>query len=1111
MRRLVLKANQFAADAVVAEQRLADFSRYGLRRSPALLDWRPCHSWTVSSSVFPPLLRLFALVTSCWAGGLGLSVLAVATSIRFYWCFVQPIRSTGARGKLARHQWRHRTAVARAAGLLATLLIAPVHAQSYPTQYVATVWQTEQGLPQSTIASMVQDRDGYVWLATGGGLVRFNGVDFKVFDAADLPGLVSTRVGAVYESRSGALWIGTLTSGLIRLHEGVAITYAAPDSFRSRNIRSIREDAAGKLWINTLNTPSGIACFAGDKLEPCTTYQGKEVSEFFLQARDGSMWFRCGKDIVRFGAGGSVATLSGGYMAQEARDGSVWVAFRDQYRLVRYHQGVFSDVRLPPIRQRQWTGASPEQYPEQGILALARDTDGELLLLTPAGLVRAVDGKLSPPEGLPLPANIGEAPKVLSLMVDREGNRWVGTEGRGLFRFRRAPLTAYGKDEGLSDSAFRAVFQDRDGRIWLGGESVYWFDGHQFHLVPGLTSIRTIAQTGDGDLYFGGSGGLYRWRSGVLTRFKVETAAVTQILQDQQGTLWTVQETYERTRQLYRFRDGEFEQIDPDVLKIAEDRDGGLWLASLLRPGLRYVRGGKTVLYDERQGLPRNLVGSIGQDSSGTLWVATSAGPLYRLRDGRFKATRTRDGLTNDIVGILDDGKGKLWFSSDRGIFRLSLQELNDFADGRISSLSPVWYGVAEGMKSIECNGGPQGQLKTRDGRLWFPTMRGVVAIDPNAVNGPPPVVLEEARAKTVTLGRERRTSVSAGSDTFDFTFTALSLSAPERQRFKYRLEPYDKDWVDAGTQRTAHYTNMLPGEYSFQVIAANSYGIWNEQGASVRFVLRPHFYQTNWFHALGAATFLVLLWAAYQLRVRQLQREFNMRLGERLDERGRIARELHDTLLQSFQGLMFSFQAARNLLPGRTEEAIRTLDGAIREGDEAIAEGRDAIQGLRANPGGERDLEYLLTTAGKELARSSGAEGEIPAFHVTVEGARQPLSPLLQDEVYRMAREFLRNAFRHAHASRIEAEIAYAPQFFRLRIRDNGKGIDRRVLDEGARSGHWGLPGVRERAKRIGARLRLWSESGAGTEAELTVPARIAYRTVHRREGLRLFRRNKV
>ncbi len=261
----------------------------------------------------------------------------------------------------------------------------------------------------------------------------------------------------------------------------------------------------------------------------------------------------------------------------------------------------------------------------------------------------------------------------------------------------------------------------------------------------------------------------------------------------------------------------------------------------------------------------------------------------------------------------------------------------------------------------------------------------------------------------------------------------------------------------------------------------------------------------------LAAAAVLGLIWIAYQFRVVRLRRAFNARLGERLEERARIARELHDTLLQSFQGLMFSFQAARNLLPGRADDAIRTLDDAIREGDEAIAEGRDAIQGLRANPALESNLEDLLTAAGKELARSSGEEGASPAFQVTVEGARQPLSPVLQDEIYRIAREILRNAFHHAHASRIEAETAYDRQFFRLRIRDNGKGIDGTVLEQGARQGHWGLPGVRERAKRMGARLNLWSELGAGTEAELTVPARLAYATLQVRRRLQLFHKSKV
>ena len=1056
MSRLVLEAKQLAAYAVIAGRRLADLTRF---RRIAL-----SHGFELKAS---PLL--------------------------------QPCQ--------------HRIAATLAAGLLASLLIAPVHAQSYPTQYVATVWQTEQGLPQNTVAAIAQDREGYLWLATNAGLARFDGVHFRVFGGDDFPSLQSSRFQSLHASRSGEMWIGTRNGGLIRLHGGIVTTYLERDGLPSRNVRSIREDAEGKLWINTIG---GIACCAGGKLQAYAAYRGKAVSEFLLQARDGSMWFRSGTDVVRFGADGSFATLAGGSMVQEAHDGSVWVAFRDQSRLVRYRQEVFSDVPLPAAGARQWAAADLRQGvamvgdPRQAVLAMATDTDGELLLLTPAGLVRAVDGRLRPPESLPLPDNIGDVPKVLSLMVDREGNRWVGTVGRGLFRFRRAPLTAFGKDEGLSDSPFRAVFQDRDGTVWLGGDAgVYRFDGHRFHLVPGLAQIGTIAQTRDGDLWFGGSGAVYRRRAGVLTRFRIESPAVFQILQDREGTLWIVAPTYEQVWRLYRFREGEFEQIDADVVHMAEDRGGGLWLGGVNPPALRLVRGGKTVRYNESQGMPPNGVHSFFQEPGGALWFSTTTG-LYRLRDGKFGAITARNGLTTEVTSILDDGKGNLWLPSEHGIIRLTLKELNDVADGRIASIAPFSYGVAEGMKATECNGGVPGACKARDGRLWFPTMRGVVAIDPDSVNGPPPVVLEEAWAKKVKLAYDSRTSASAGSDTFDFTFTALNLSASERQRFKYRLEPFDKDWVDAGARRTAHYTNMPPGEYSFQVIAANSYGIWNDQGAGVRFVLQPHSYQTNWFYALCAVIFVALLWAAYEFRLRQLQQEFNIRLGERIEERTRIARELHDTLLQSFQGSLYRFQAARNLFSRRPEEALNTLDSAISSAESALSEGRDAIQDLRLGAAQSR-LEDLLTATGQELRDSQDGNTESPFFQVVIEGQRRTLSPLLQDEIYRIAREVLRNAFQHACARRIEAAIQYDPDLFRLRIRDDGNGIDPAVLQEGARAGHWGLPGIRERAKRIGAQLKLCSENGAGTEVELIVPARIAYASEHPRHGLRLFRKRKV
>jgi len=803
------------------------------------------------------------------------------------------------------------------------------------------------------------------------------------------------------------------------------------------------------------------------------------------------MWFRSGRDIVRFGADGSTASLTGGSLVHESRDGSVWVALHDQYRLVRYHQGVFSDVRIPTGGRRLWTSA----YGKQGILAMETDADGELLLLTPAGLVRVVDGRPSPPVPPPLPADGGDLPKVLCLLVDREGNRWVGTMVTGLFRFRQAPLTAYGKDEGLSDETFLTVFEDREGRIWLGGESLYWFDGHRFRPFPGLSDIRAIAQTRNGDLWFGGSGGLYRWRSGVLSRFQIEAPAVNVILEDRQGTLWIVAPSYDRPGGLFRFREEKFERIAADVHRVAEAPDGGLWLAN--RQGLQYMRGGNTVLY--KQGL--FPVPDVYQDSTGTLWLANYGGGLIRFRDGRFKAITTKDGLPNDTpVAILEDGQGHLWVSSDRNIFRLSLKELNDFAEGRVRSISPVSYGVAEGMRSSECNAGSPGGWKTRDGRLWFPTVRGVVAIDPTAGNRlPPPVVLEEAWANQLALAHDGRTSVPAGSNTFDFQFTALNLSAAEKQRFKYRLEPYDRDWVDAGTRRTAHYTNMAPGGYSFRVIAANDYGIWNLQGAGVRFVLQPHYYQTNWFYALCACALMALLWAGYQFRLRQLQREFNMRLAERVEERTRIARELHDNLLQTVQGFMLRLQAVNERMPPGA--AKDEFEETLQIGDRAIVEGRHTVQDLRSTFT-TGDLADAIRALGDELASEGGA-----TFRLVVEGPVRNMHPIVRDEVYSIAREALRNAFTHACATHIEAEITFDERQLRLGIRDDGTGIAPEIAQHG-RAGHYGLTGMRERARQIGSKLVISSGAGSGTEIDLKVAGSIAYAKLPGRSRFSLFRR---
>ena len=386
---------------------------------------------------------------------------------------------------------------------------------------------------------------------------------------------------------------------------------------------------------------------------------------------------------------------------------------------------------------------------------------------------------------------------------------------------------------------------------------------------------------------------------------------------------------------------------------------------------------------------------------------------------------------------------------------------------------------------------------KSADGKLWFVAGDGVSVVDPRHLpfnKLPPPVHIEQITADRKTYEPRSNRRLPALTRDLEIDYTALSLVAPEKNRFKYKLEGYDRDWQDAGNRRQAFYSNLSPRNYRFRVIASNNSGVWNETGDSLEFSIAPAYYQTNWFRASLVAAFF---WRSGRCTVcvlHQLAREFNMRLEGRVEERMRIARDLHDTLLQSFQGLMPVFQTARNLLPGQSDRAAEVLDEGLHDAADAIVEGRNAIQNLRANPSLDPDLGSLLNAAGKELAQSPEAEGSAPAFRVVVEGSRLPLAPLIRDEIYRIGREVLRNALRHAHARRIEAEIRYDRDMFRLRIRDDGKGIDSSVLKEGARTGHFGLPGMHERAKKIGGRLKIWSEPGAGTEAELTVPAHIAY-----------------
>jgi signal transduction histidine kinase len=505
------------------------------------------------------------------------------------------------------------------------------------------------------------------------------------------------------------------------------------------------------------------------------------------------------------------------------------------------------------------------------------------------------------------------------------------------------------------------------------------------------------------------------------------------------------------------------------------------------------VRATYALTGDAAGGRVNNLV----VDRDGALWAATEKG-LGHVKNGRVVTLSSRNGLPCDAVHwIIQDDGDSYWLYMPCGLARIASADLNAAVRDPKRRVQAAVFDSSDGvgLRARPTAYDPQ-VVKDGGGRLWFLPNDGVIVFDPRRLSMnklPPPVHVEQITADGTTYDRSSELRLPPLIRDLEIEYTALSFVAPQKNRFRVKLEGWDPDWRDVAYRRQAFYTNLAPGHYRFRVIAANNSGVWNERGAFLDFSIAPAYYQTRWFQAIVVAACLALFWGLHRLRVRQLAREFNLGLEARVGERTRIARELHDTLLQSFHGLLLRFQAATNQLP---EGSVKQrFEGAIDQGAQAIAEGRDAVQGLRSSTIETNDLAASVNTLGQELTTDRLPENAV-AFQVTVEGTPRNLHPILRDEVYRIAGEALRNAFRHAHARQIEVEIRYDEHQLRLRVRDNGNGMAAQLPVGQVGSGHFGLPGMYERATVVGGHLDIWSDINSGTEVELSIPAIIAYAT---------------
>lgn len=745
-------------------------------------------------------------------------------------------------------------------------------------QYGLDAWVTRDGLPQNSVTALLQTRDGYLWMGTEEGLVRFDGVRFTVYSTRNTPAFRQNRIEALAEGPDGSLWVGTV-DGLFRKRGDDFTAYGVAEGLLNESILALLADPDGSLWIGTLR--GGLACWKKERfVSRLTRAQGlpDDMVIALARSRDGSLWVGTDGGLARVREGRVVSrtTTSDGLPSNrvndilEGRDGELWVATSGG--LARLSGGRATAVT-------KGTAFS-------SINALRQDRGGTIWTGTSRGLSRVRGGAVDPFDAADGPPH---GVVVVCLLEDHEGSVWIGTDGDGLLRLRDAPIVTYGKRDGLTKEFVHAVLEDPQGTVWLGtreGGLNRLRDGRLSAMTTrdGLPhdTVSALTQARDGALWIGTSGGgVARLKDGHVRVYARENGLssnlIRVLLEDRRGALW-IGTSGGGLDRLDRGRVTAFSVSDglagDTVVDLCEDRDGALWIGTTT--GVSRFQNGTFRTFGESEGLSY-AVRALRADPDGTLWIGTSGGGLFRMRAGRLSAVTERQGLYDDVVfAILDDAAGNLWMSCNRGIFRVARRELEEFFAGKRASVTSAAYGEADGMKSAECNGGFQPSAwRGGDGRLWFATIRGVAVVDPRAIRvnrEPPPVVLERVIVDGRDLGAVAGQAFPPGSRSIELDYAGLSFLSSERMRFKYRLEGVDADWVDAGARRAAYYTKLSPRHYVFRVIASNSDGVWNRTGASLPFSVRPFFWQTPWFYTLCASLVLLAAVASFQVRVRGLR-----------------------------------------------------------------------------------------------------------------------------------------------------------------------------------------------------------------------------------------------
>jgi signal transduction histidine kinase/ligand-binding sensor domain-containing protein len=975
------------------------------------------------------------------------------------------------------------------AGLLHASPAAALDPARSIAQYKHTRWTTEDGAP-GNIRALAQGPDGYLWMGGLDGLIRFDGISFETIPP-ERRIRDRSAVTALLVARDGSIWAGYEAGGVARFRGGALRDAEMPNP--TAFVMKMVEAADGVIWVLVGRNDFSLVRFSDGAWEEVGQDWGvpSEIPSDLLAARDGTLWLSTAHAVLFLTKGGK-------------------------------H---FQRARAVPI----------------GVSALSQDAAGQIWLSDDAGsrTIAQVSKQFvytTPP-----------AQRRPHTFFDRDGNLWGSTGNAGIFRVRPsqspeaapADITAridlFRERDTLTSDNVNAMMEDREGNIWIS--TVLGLDRFRPASVvtePLLTKVplwgEVLLGADDGTVFIGGADGVYRVPAGGRPVQVLAGAGEAEAMcEAPDRTVWMVMHD-----RIVRYRDGRSASLAKPatrqaIIDCAVDRQGVLWLSE--GHGLlgRVGEGWEALAFPDHpdNGGARPLI----RCRDGSLLAYLSASELRRIdfprvRDivlpqkdsirqlrtiyegmdavllgGNFGLARWQDNRETVIdpgrvpafaflTGVVQTPAGQTWLIGRRGIIEVSTAALTDAFDDPRKPIQPSILDYRDGLRAMNHRDGKRDVVRGGDGRLWFATVNGAVWVDPahlvrNAL--PPAVAISALKANGMTFRDPVSIILAAGTSTSEIDFAALSLTIPDRVTVRYRLEGADQDWIDPGMRRQAFYTNLGPGRYRFQVIAANNDGVWNRQGATLAFTIPPTFLQSNGFYGLCVAATGGLLWLAYSARTRQLTARVRIRLEVQLAERERIARELHDTLLQGFHGLVLRFQSVANRIPAG--EPVRgSIDQALERAEAVLVEGRNRVSELRSLRE-SADMAQALAAIAADLA------GDWPArFSLTVEGRVRDLDPLVRVEVLRIGEEAIGNAFRHANATSICAVLIYGHGELQLGIRDDGVGLPDDVVTAGKRIGHFGLIGMRERAERAGGALIVTSRHGSGTEVRVVVPGGVAY-----------------